>query len=184
MSKKICFLLVINLVVFANFTSGQPTLNAYCNYIAAISGRFGVQYSPDISTQRCSFCQYFEYTASSNGQNPFAGCLTCPDYTNGTCKTCKPNYISTPNKVCVPCPEGNASCCAVNTANEEQNFTAFASTLDLTSYPYFVKYGIAVGYFSAIRAISCLPGYVQLGHICQKYPNNCQTVAVQKNCFY
>ncbi|KAL4461456.1 hypothetical protein ABPG74_016080 [Tetrahymena malaccensis] len=172
------------MVILANIANGQPSLNAYCNYIAAISGRFGVQYQPDISTQRCSFCQLFEYSLSSNGQNPYAGCLTCPDYATGTCQTCKPNYISTANKVCVPCPEGNASCCSVNVAKENQNFIAYASTIDITTYPDFVRYTIATEYYSAIRAISCLPGYIQLGHFCQKYPDNCQTVAVQKNSFY
>ncbi|EAR98662.1 zinc finger, LSD1 subclass family protein, putative (macronuclear) [Tetrahymena thermophila SB210] len=184
MSKKICLLLVFNLILFANIASGQPTLNAYCNYIASISGRFGVQYQPDISAQRCSFCQLFEYTSSQNTQNPYTGCLTCPDYQTGQCKVCKPNYFSTPNQVCVPCPEGNASCCSTNLANDEPNLSTFTNTINLSTYADYSRYAIAVQFYSAIRAISCLPGYVQLGHVCQKYPDNCQTVSVQSNSFY
>ncbi|EAR98663.1 transmembrane protein, putative (macronuclear) [Tetrahymena thermophila SB210] len=183
MNKKANFLLVasflIILVHFANGQPGQPSLNQYCNYIASSNQRFGAQYQQDLSTQRCSFCQFSELSSANN----FAqGCVSCPDYTTGTCNNCKPNFVQTPNKFCIPCPQGT-TCCLGNNPSQDPQFQAAISQADNSQSGLQTIYNAFQSY-SALRMMSCLPGYFALGHTCKANINNCANVVVKKNYFY
>ncbi|KAL4461457.1 hypothetical protein ABPG74_016081 [Tetrahymena malaccensis] len=179
MNKKANILLVLSLMTVLHFANGQANLSQYCNYIASTNKRFGVQYQQDISAQRCSFCQFSELQSASN----FAqGCVSCPDYTTGTCNNCKPNYVQTQNKFCIPCPQGT-SCCLGNNPSQDPLFQAAISQADNSQQGLQTIYNAFQAY-SALRMMSCLPGYFALGHTCKASINNCANVVVKKNYFY
>ncbi|KAL4489297.1 hypothetical protein ABPG72_006361 [Tetrahymena utriculariae] len=171
------------LVIVAKSTSTQSQqLQQVCDFLAQQKNRYSTQYALDISSQRCSFCQY-----SSDSKDPsnFAqGCSSCPYYQNGQCSIgCSQNYISTPSNMCIPCPIGS-TCCAGNNAQSDPNFVA--SVQSQTSNPKLNLQNLyqSLINYTGTRQVTCFKGYFATGHVCQKLPDGCAAMTVQSDYYY
>ncbi|KAL4455806.1 hypothetical protein ABPG74_003216 [Tetrahymena malaccensis] len=177
------FALLLSLVIFAQSSSTQSQqLQQVCNLLAQQYNRYSSQYSLDISSQRCSFCQYS--SDSSDPQNFAQGCSSCLNYSNGQCSQgCSQGYTSTPSNICIPCPSGS-TCCAGNNAQTDPNF--IASVQGQTNNPQANlenQYKSLINY-TGTRQVTCLKGYFATGHVCQKLPDGCAAMTVQSDYYY
>ncbi|EAR91628.1 hypothetical protein TTHERM_00392970 (macronuclear) [Tetrahymena thermophila SB210] len=176
--------LLLSLVIVAQSSSTQSQqLQQICNFFAQQYDRFSTQYAPDISSQRCSFCQY-----SSDSKDPYnfaQGCSSCPNYSNGQCSQgCQQGFTSTTSNMCIPCPEGS-TCCAGNNALSDPNFLASIQSQQSNdpSLTLSKQYSSLINY-TGTRQVTCLQGYFAIGHVCQKLPYGCAAMTVQSDFYY